>query len=78
MSKDRFALAYSVRRMARARGSIAPQVALEADMNLPEIPDSSPAALPAPADAPVAIEVAAKPKVDIAKLIKKHRFFGSK
>ncbi len=73
MSKDRFALAYSIKRMAKQRGRVAPQLASEPSEALEPILEAAPSleedALPAPVPLP---------KVDIGKLIKKHRFFGSK
>lgn len=66
MSKDKFALAYSVKRLAKARAAAAP-VAINAPEPQEELPieDSI-------------LDEEQPRRIDLKSIIKKHRFFRSK
>ncbi len=68
MSKDKFALAYSVKRMAKTRRA-APIVEEAPSEPLEAVPGLEEESILAPEP---------KAGIDIGKLIKKHRFFRSK
>jgi hypothetical protein len=69
MSKDAFALAYSVKRMAKTRRAAPVAESAPEPLESVEGLDDSLLADEAPQQAP---------KVDLKSIIKKHRFFGSK